>query len=81
MAKNLRRGKPLPPGWQKKLKSGWVIDKDWWDLFDPVPGDYLPKDYKRPKNTGTYLFGDRLVRVHEPTREVVDLVRIPTIKP
>ena len=28
-----------------------------------------------------YLYGDRLVRVHEPTHEVIDTVRIPTIRP
>lgn len=80
LAKNLRRGKPLPPGWDKKLRSGWKVDRDTWDLFDRVPGDYLPKDLKLPKDTGMFLYGDRMVRVHEPTREVVDFVRIPSIK-
>ena len=81
LAKNLRRGKPLPPGWQKKLHSGWIIDDGSWGLFDRVPGDYLPRDHKLPRDTGMYLYGDRLVRVHEPTREVVDHVRVPTIRP
>lgn len=81
LAKNLRRGKPLPPGWDKKLRSGWIVEDDWWGLFDRVPGDYLPRDFRLPKDTGMYLFGDRIVRVHEPTREVLDLVRIATIKP
>jgi hypothetical protein len=80
LAKNLRRGKPLPPGWQDKVKSGWKIEDDWWDRFDRVPGDYLPKEFKLPKDTGMFLLGDRLVRVHEPSREVVDFVRIPSIK-
>ena len=81
LAKNLRRGKPLPPGWQKKLNPGWIIDKDSWNYFDRIPGGYLPRDQRLPPDTGIYLYGDRLVRVHEPTREVIDSIRIPTIRP
>jgi hypothetical protein len=80
LAKNLRRGKPLPPGWEKKVKSGWKVDDEWWDRFDRVPNNYLPKDFKLPKDTGMFLLGDRMVRVHEPSREVIDFVRIPSIK-
>lgn len=80
LAKNLRRGKPLPPGWQNKLKTGWRIDDEWWDRFDRVPSDFLPKDMKIPADTGMFLLGDRMVRVHEPTREVIDHVAVPTIK-
>ena len=75
------RGKPLPPGWEKKLRSGWIIDDDSWKLFDRVPSTYLPRDHKLPRDTGMYLYGDRFVRVHEPTREVIDTLRIPTIRP
>ena len=81
LAKNLRRGKSLPPGWDKKVRSGWVVEDDWWGLFDRVPSDNLPVDTRLPKDTGMYLFGDRMVRVHEPSREVIDFVRVPTIKP
>ena len=42
--------------------------------------DYLPRDFRLPKDTGVYLYGDRMVRVHQPTREVIDFVRIPSIK-
>ena len=28
LAKNQKRGKPLPPGWQKKLHRGDIIDAD-----------------------------------------------------
>lgn len=81
LAKNLRKGKDLPPGWDKKIRNGWVVEDDWWDLFDRVPSTDLPKDLKLPKDTGMYLFGDRMVRVHEPSREVVDFVKMPGIKP
>lgn len=80
LAKNLRRGKSLPPGWAKKVHSGWIIEDDWWRLFDPVPATYLPRGYVLPKNTGLYLYGDRLIRVYIPTRTVIDFFRIPTIR-
>ena len=80
LAKNLRRGKPLPPGWEKKVKPGWKIDDKSWDRFDRVPSEYLPKNFKLPKDTGMFLHGDRMVRVHEPTREVIDVVRVPSVK-
>ena len=81
LAKNLRRGKPLPPGWRNKVNDGWVIEDDWWPLFTPVSSVYLPQDFRVPADTGVYLLGDRLVRVHEPTREIIDYVAVPIIVP
>ena len=80
LAKNLRRGKGLPPGWQKKVQSGWMIEDDWWSLMNRVPASYLPSGMKLPKDTGMFLFGDRMLRVHEPTREVIDFVKLPGVK-
>lgn len=81
LAKNLRKGKDLPPGWDKKIHNGWKIEDDWWSLMDRVPSTYLPSGMKLPKDTGMFLLGDRMVRVHEPTREVVDFVKLPGVKP
>ena len=81
LAKNLRKGKPLPPGWEKKIRNGWVVEDDWWGMFDRVPSTDLPKNLNLPKDTGMFLFGDRMVRVHEPTREVIDFVKMPNVKP
>lgn len=79
LAKNLHRGKPLPPGWHQKLREGWIIDDSWWGHFQPVPAAHLPSGLHYPLDTGIYLFGDRLVRVHRPSREVIDLIRIASI--
>lgn len=78
LAKNLRRGKPLPPGWQKKLNRGYVMDDIWWNALTPVSYDYFP-DFERYPDTGLYLYGDRVIRVYEPRREVIDVVVVPTI--
>lgn len=80
LAKNLRRGKGLPPGWDKKVRNGWMIEDEWWSRMDRVPANYLPGDMKLPKDTGMFLFGDRMMRVHEPTREVIDFVKLPGVK-
>lgn len=80
LAKNVRNGKPLPPGWEKKIGDGWIIEDDWWPLFHRVPAANLPQGLRLPSDTGMFLFGDRMVRIHEPSREVIDVVRLPGIR-
>ena len=79
LAKNLRRGKPLPPGWQKKISPGYVIEDEWWPAFQPLPYTWFP-DLPVVPDTRLYWYGDRIVRVYEPRREVVDVVIVPTIR-
>jgi hypothetical protein len=79
LAKNLRRGKPLPPGWQAKVAPGYRISDAWWSSFSPVSYDYFPKMRREP-NTRLYMHGDRLVRVYEPRREVLDVVVLPNVR-
>ena len=78
LAKNLRRGKPLPPGWQAKLAPGAVIAADWLPDFSPVPYDWFPGVEVIP-DTRLYWYGDRIVRVYEPRHEIVDVIVVPTI--
>ena len=75
----IRRGKPLPPGWQDRVISGYRIDDDSWPSFTPVPYDWFPNVRRHP-NTNLYLYGDRIVRVYEPRREVIDVIHVPTIR-
>jgi hypothetical protein len=75
LAKKVNRGKPLPPGWQKKVAPGYRIDDEWWPQFTPVPYDWFPGLRAEP-DTRLYYHGDRVVRVYEPRREVVDVVII-----
>lgn len=76
LAMNSRRGKPLPPGWQKKLVPGYRIDDGEWSRYAPVPSDWFPNLRMEP-NTRLYHYGDRVVRVYEPRREVIDVVILP----
>ena len=79
LAKNLRRGKPLPPGWQDKVASGYRIEDDYWDSFTPVPYDWFPELRPEP-DYALYYYGDRIVRVYEPRRTVVEVIIVPTIR-
>ena len=79
LAKNLRRGKPLPPGWRDKVSRGYVIEDDYNDYFYPLSYDLFPGLEIVP-DTRLYRYGDRIVRVYEPRREVIDLIIVPTIR-
>ena len=75
LAMNQRRGKPLPPGWQKKLVPGYRINDDEWLNYAPVPSEWFPKQRMEP-GTRLYHYGDRVVRVYEPRREVIDVISL-----
>ncbi|MES2981454.1 MAG: hypothetical protein V4727_03990 [Verrucomicrobiota bacterium] len=79
LAKNLRRGKPLPPGWQKKVNEGYIVDDETYGLFDALEDSLFPNLRPKP-DTKLYLYGDRVVRVYEPKRQVIDIFPIPGIK-
>ena len=78
LAKNYRKGKPLPAGWQKKVNNGYVIEDDYNQYFQPLDYDTFPF-LERVPDTRLYSYGDRVVRVYEPRREVIDVIQIPTI--
>jgi hypothetical protein len=78
LAKNVARGKPLPPGWQKKIEPGYRIEDDLWSGFTPVPDEWFPSIRREP-DTRFYFHGDRVVRVYEPRREILDVVVVPSL--
>jgi len=75
LQKNLERGKPLPPGWQKKLAAGQVVDAGWLGLMTPVPYDFVPGIRAVP-GTRLYHHDDRVIRVNEETRVILDVIRL-----
>jgi len=79
LAKNLKRGKPLPPGWQKKVTEGYIIEDAMRGFFRPLDEALFP-NYKRVPDTKLYMYGDRMVRVYEPRRQVIDIFQIPGIR-
>lgn len=75
LRKNLERGKPLPPGWQKKVAAGQVIDADWLQLMSPISYDDLP-GIRRTQGTRMYYHDNRLIRVNEETRVILDVINL-----
>lgn len=79
LAMNLKRGKPLPPGWEKKVSEGYIIDDENSGFFQQLDEALFP-NYNRVPDTKLYMYGDRVVRVYEPRRQVIDIFQIPGIK-
>jgi len=78
LAKKWETGHRLPGGWRDRVVAGYVIEDAWYPAFEPVPYSWFPELVVIP-DTRLYWYGDRVVRVYEPRREVVDVVIIPSI--
>lgn len=76
---NQRRGKPLPPGWEKKLTPGSRLDDDMWSSFAPVPNEWFPNLAMEP-DTRLYHYGDRVVRVRESKREILEVILLNMLR-
>ena len=68
LQKKVERGKSLPPGWQKKLSKGEVIDRDIYGGGKII----VPLD---PLGIVTIKIDDKIFRVREKTRRIVDILR------
>jgi hypothetical protein len=75
LAKNLKRGKPLPPGWQKKLNPGYRIENEIWNAFTPISYDMVP-NAKRHPNAQLYYHDNKVYRVLNATREILDVMSV-----
>ena len=79
LAQNYLRGRTLPSGWQTRVRSGYVIGDDLKDYFHPLEYSLFP-GIEVVADTRLYLYGNRIVRVYEPRREVIDVIEVPTIR-
>ncbi|WP_461515779.1 hypothetical protein [Porticoccus sp.] len=69
----LERGGELPPGWQRKVARGEVLDADIYNHSYSLPDDIrrrLPRDID---GTSLRRIDDRVVRVMDATRTVLDV--------
>ncbi|WP_156817236.1 hypothetical protein [Rubritalea marina] len=80
IAKKVAAADPLPSGWRDQLSPGWKIDEAWQQRLHIVSMADLPLDFKVSHDVGVYLLGDRILRVDEGNKALIDAVRIPTIK-
>lgn len=73
LKKKLERGGQLPPGWQKKVERGEVLDVDVYHQAHPIPNRYLERLGHQPEGTSVLQIDDRIVRVHDATRTIIDV--------
>ncbi|MDH5355166.1 MAG: hypothetical protein OEY09_12055 [Gammaproteobacteria bacterium] len=63
----LNQGKPLPPGWERKLSPGTVLNKEFYnhgEVVVPVDKDGLL----------TLRVEGKLIRLYEATREISEIL-------
>ena len=75
LKKKMERGGELPPGWQKKVARGEVLDADLYGRSSPLPKDLLRR-LSSKDGTELRLLDDRVVRIVDGTRAVLDILQI-----
>jgi hypothetical protein len=76
LAKKLARGGTLPPGWQKKVARGEVMDYEVYNNAIPLPEKLLRKLSTIPSGTVLLQVGNKIVKVIDASREIVDLFEL-----
>lgn len=73
LQKKLERGGSLPPGWQKKVERGEVMAPELYRQTRVLPKRYLGELGEQPEGTSVLVLDDRVVRVHDATRTIIDV--------
>ncbi len=76
LAKKLARGGTLPPGWQMKVARGEVMDYEAYNNASTLPEELLRKLSSIPEGTVLLQVGNKIVKVIEASRKIVDLFEI-----
>ena len=69
----LDRGGELPPGWQKKLNAGEVMQPEIYQQAAPLPKDIFMTLPPQPHDTEILTVEDKVVRVMKDTRRILDV--------
>ena len=76
LQKQVERDKPLPAGWEKKLRPGLRIDPQVYAYARPVPRDVLEALPPQPGNTLLVTIDGRLVRIAKSSSIILDVFRL-----
>jgi hypothetical protein len=68
----LAKKNKVPPGWQKKLAKGKPVPKDVWEMRQDLPKEILVKIPAPPEGVRIVRIMDRVIKVREDTRELLD---------
>lgn len=71
LQKKLNNGGTLPPGWQKKLEKGQIADQNILNNGKVLDN----RNYQDIKNTKVYQVQDRIFRVAQDTKEILDILK------
>lgn len=66
-----KQGK-LPPGWERKLHPGAVLEQDIYEHAHRIPPEETV--YEEPDGVITIRIGGKVARVIEETHEVVEII-------
>lgn len=66
-----KQGK-LPPGWEKKLRPGVVLEHDIYEHAHRLPPEETV--YEEPDGVITISIGGKVARVIEETHEVIEVI-------
>jgi len=75
LAKKLRRGKQLPPGWQNRVSVGQPIPQEYLRYAKPVPRELELQLSAGPIGSKVLQIADRVVRIEAGTNMVLDAIR------
>ena len=67
-------GGELPPGWQKKVARGEVLDGDLYAASESLPASILDQLPVGPEGTSIRHIEDRMVRVMDTTGLILDVL-------
>ncbi len=74
LAKKVARGESLPPGWQKKIARGEVLGEDLYARAQPLSEKERRKYPESKAGTKLLKIEDKVIRVMEKTRRVLDVL-------
>lgn len=73
LQKKAASGKPLPPGWQRKLNRGARLDQEWYGYGVELPDDLLRRLPPPPPGSEIVRIADQIVRLDAATRIILDV--------
>lgn len=73
LRKKLERGGDLPPGWQAKVARGEVIDYELYSHARSLPENVLGLLRQGPRGTSVRQIDDRIVRIADASRTILDV--------
>jgi len=74
--KKAARGVKLPPGWQKKIARGEILPETVYRQAQPLPEVVIRTLPPPPAGTTLVILDDKVLRLLEATRTVVDVFEI-----